>query len=242
MNTEGYKLQVRDLAVEVVRKDIKNLHLGVYPPDGRVRVAAPVGTGDEVIRLAVIKRLSWIKRQREGFAGQERQSLREYISGESHYLFGQRYLLDVIPGGPGSRLRLRNTKKIELLTPRTSTREQRWRAFREWYRKELKAIVPPLIEKWSKTLEVSAPQWGIKRMRTKWGSCNAKAERIWLNLELAKKPIQGTEYVIVHEMAHLFERYHNDRFVAILDAALPQWRSIRDELNLAPLAHESWAV
>lgn len=242
MSIEGHQITVGDLDVEVVRKPIKNLHLGVYPPNGRIRVAAPVGVSDEAVRLAVVTRMGWIKRQQSKFVAQPRQSKRSYVSGESHFFFGQRYRLNVIDGAPAGRVCLRNARSLDLHVRSGSDLATRARVFQDWYRRELRNGATPMIQMWSDAFGLKVPQWGIKRMKTKWGTCNIHAKRVWLNLELAKKPPQCLEYVIVHELAHFFERNHSDRFVMMLDQKLPQWRLIRSELNAAPLADEEWGA
>ena len=190
--------------------------------------------------LAVIGKLGWIKRQRAKFEAQPRQSEREMVSGESHYFWGRRYRLRIIeqPGTP--KLVPRNKTTLELHVPPEAGVDQRDRVLQRWYRRQLKELIPPLIEKWQPVLGVKVADWGIKKMKTKWGACNVDARRIWLNLELAKKPVQCLEYMVVHELVHLLERHHNDRFMAIMDKCLPQWRLHRQELNASPLAHESW--
>jgi len=226
--------------VDVVRKDIKNLHLAVYPPAGRVRVAAPLRMSDEAVRLAVISRLAWIKRQQAKFEGQERQSAREYVTGESHYFQGQRYRLNVVYHNKPPKVAFRNKITMDLFVRTGSDTAQRERVLLAWYRKQLKEAVPSLISKWEAILGVKVAEWGVKQMKTKWGSCNKDARRIWLNLELAKKPVQCLEYIVVHEMVHLLERHHNDRFTKHMDKFMPQWRLIRSELNRGPLRHETW--
>lgn len=228
------------LPVEVVRKDIKNLHLGVYPPDGRVRVAAPMAVGDDAVRLAVVRKLAWIRRQRAKFEAQQRQSTREMVNGESHFFLGRRYRLRVTEEKGPYSVKVSSGGYIDMhVRPGTSS-DRRRLLLQEWYREQLRELIPPLIEKWEPVLDVGVTSWGIKRMKTKWGSCNVTAGRIWLNLELAKKPVECLEYVVMHEMAHLLERHHNGRFISLLDDHLPQWRTYRDELNAAPLAHECW--
>lgn len=241
MNIERSRITVSGLPVEIVRKAIKNLHLGVYPPNGRVRVAAPVMIHDEAVRLAVISRLGWIKRQRKRFHSQERQSAREYVSRESHYFLGRRYLLNVIEHDGPSQVSSRGNKILELRVSKGASRHRREQILLAWYRKNLKALILPLIEKWKAKIGVKVESWGVRRMKTKWGSCNSADRRIWLNLELAKKPIHCLEYILVHEMVHLMERKHNDRYIALLDQFLPSWRQRRDELNHAPLSHETWS-
>jgi predicted metal-dependent hydrolase len=241
MSTESVAIRVSGLAVQVVRKDIKNLHLGVYPPNGRVRVAAPLRVSDEAVRMAVVTRLAWIKRQRAKFAGQSRQSAREFITGESHYFLGQRYRLNVVVQDGTAHVAIRNNRTIDLFVREGSDTAQRERVLLAWYRQQLKELIPTLIQKWEAIVGVKVAEWGVKRMRTKWGTCNIKARRIWLNLELAKKPVQCLESIIVHEMVHLLERHHNDRFTALMDGFMPQWRHHRAEMNRAPLGHETWS-
>ncbi|MGO9566722.1 MAG: M48 family metallopeptidase [Desulfomonilaceae bacterium] len=240
MIIESHQIRVSGLVVEVVRKRIKNLHLGVYPPGGRVRVAAPMHVSDEAVRLAIITRLAWIKRQQAKFGGQERQSEREFVSGESHYFQGRRYRLNVVYQKGRMRVLVRNKSTIDLFVREESDPSQRQRVFQKWYRERLKAMIPPLIEKWESIIGVKVADWGVKQMKTKWGTCTIKAQRIWLNLELVKKPVQCLEYVVVHEMVHLVERHHNDRFAALMDSFMPQWRLHREELNRSPLRHETW--
>ncbi len=240
MATETRRIVVGGIAVDVVRKPIKNLHLGVYPPAGRVRVAVPPTVSDDAVRLAVIGKLGWIKRQRANFAAQPRQSEREMVSGESHYFLGRRYRLRVIPSEGAARVVLRNRTTLELhIRPETDA-ARRERALHRWYRERLRDLAMPLVRKWEAILGVRAAGVGIKKMKTKWGTCTIEARRIWLNLELAKKPPMCLEYLIVHELAHLIERNHTDRFVALMDRHLPNWRQHRQELNAAPLAHDSW--
>lgn len=240
MATETRRITVSGIAVEVVRKDIKNLHLGVYPPNGRVRVAAPIVVSDEAVRLAVVDKLAWIRRQKARFAEQPRQSEREMVNGESHYFMGRRYRLRVHEQDAPTRVALRGFASLDLFVRPGMTTEHREAVLLRWYREQLKARIPPLLEKWQSALGVQVSGWGVKKMKTKWGSCNVAARRVWLNLELAKKPPQCLEYIIVHELVHLLERRHNERFAALMDGFLPNWRSARDYLNRAPLGHESW--
>lgn len=227
--------------MEIVRKDIKNLHLGVYPPSGRVRVAAPLRLADEAIRLAIISRLGWIHRRQAEFKQQDRQSQRELVTGESHYFMGRRHRLDLIEyDGPPSVRLASNTTMALRVRPRTS-QAQREAVLQQWYRRQLRELLPPLLAKWEGKVGVEVLEVRIKRMKTRWGSCNAVARRIWLNLELAKKPPACLEYILVHEMVHLSERHHSDRFRECMDQVMPQWRSRREELNRAPLSHESWS-
>jgi len=239
MNTEKHQITVSGLTVEVVRKAIKNLHLGVYPPHGRVRVAAPLAVSDDAVRLAVIGKLAWIKRQQAKFEAQARQSRREMVRGESHYYLGQRYRLRVIEHHAAGKVVLRNASIDLYVRPETSA-DQREQVVQRWYRSQLKALIPSLLEKWQLVLGVEVADWGVKKMKTKWGACTIDAQRIWINLELAKKPVQCLEYIIVHELVHLLERHHNDRFQKLLDQFMPQWRLHREELNRGPLGYENW--
>lgn len=224
-------LNINGIEIEFYRKDIKNVHLSVHPPAGRVRLAVPEDMDEEAIRLFVISKLAWIKKQRKQFKLQDRQSAREFVSGESHYFLGSRYLMNVIESTEKQRVELRNKKYMDLYVRPDSTREQREKVVNEGYRTELKQMVPEYIEKWESIMGVTVEDWGIKLMRTKWGTCNESARRIWLNLELAKKNPRCLEYIIVHEMVHFLERNHNDRFKAYMDQYLPNWRGIRAELN-----------
>lgn len=241
MSTETLEIRVNGLPVQIARKEIKNLHLGVYPPNGRVRVAVPLRVGNEAVRLAVIGKLPWIKKQRARFAAQPRQTEREMVSGESHYYLGRRYRLRVLEHEGPSRVVLRNRATLELQMRSGSAKAERRRVLDRWYRARLRELVPAVLVKWETTLEVQAADVRIRTMKTKWGACTADARRIWLNLELVKKPIQCLEYLVMHELAHLVERHHNERFVSLMDRHMPQWRHHRKALNEAPLGHADWA-
>jgi predicted metal-dependent hydrolase len=234
-----HQIVVNNITIDVVRKNIKNLHLAVYPPSGRVRIATPMKVDDEAVRLFAISKLSWIKKNRVKYINQERQSERKYISGESHYFKGQRYMLNLIYHTGYPKVVIRK-KYIDLYVKAGSTEEQRENVMTTWYRKNLKEQIPALIEKWQKIIEIEVVQWQVKKMKTKWGTCNREAKRIWLNLELAKKPEHCLEYIIVHEMVHFLERNHTERFVAYMDKFMSQWKSIKDELNSSILKHEDW--
>jgi hypothetical protein len=240
MSINPRQITVSGIQVRVFRKGIKNLHLGVYPPQGRVRVAAPLRVTDDAVRLAVISKLGWIKRQRARFEAQPRQSAREMVSGESHYFLGRRYRLHVIEGAGAPSVAVRGKSRLELHVRPGTAAGQRNRILNEWYRQRLKELIPPLIVQWQAVLGVTAADWGVKKMKTRWGTCNIEARRIWLNLELAKKPVQCLEYIVAHEMVHLIERNHNDRFVSILEKHLPHWRAQRALLNSFPISHEHW--
>ncbi|MFN0070446.1 MAG: M48 family metallopeptidase [Chloroflexota bacterium] len=240
MITETHQIRVRGLPVEIVRKEIKNLHLGVYPPNGRVRVAAPLAVSDDAVRLAVIGKLAWVQRQRRRFADQSRQSRREMVSGESHYVLGRRYRLRVVEHEGAGKVVLRNGTTLELQVRPGTSAPQREQVLQRWYRQHLRELIPPLLDAWQEAIGVQAAAWGIKKMKTKWGACNPESGRIWVNLELAKKPLRCTEYIVVHELVHIVERLHNDRFTALMDKYLADWRFRREELNSSPLGHVEW--
>ena len=234
------ELRIADVQIEIVKKNIKNLHLSVHPPYGRVRIAAPKTMSDEAIRVFAICKLSWIKKQRLKFQNQDRQSEREFISGESHYFLGRRYLLNVIYTSKKQRVELIKNNQIDLYVRENSTTEQREKVMSEWYRSFLKEQIPVIISKWEKEIGVKVNSWGVKLMKTKWGTCNIEAKRIWLNLELAKKSPRCLEYIIVHEMIHLLERNHNDRFHAYMDMFMPNWKEIKAELNGMVFENSNW--
>jgi predicted metal-dependent hydrolase len=231
---------VSGIPIEVVRKDIRNLHVGVYPPAGRVRVAAPHRLTDDAVRLAIVSRLRWIRRHQAAFVGQERQSMREMVTGESHYFSGRRYRL-LVEEGPGSAsIVLRGIRTMVLQVLPGTSRDAREAVLHRWYRRQLREQLPPLFTKWESKAGIALADVRIRKMKTRWGSCNASAGRIWLNLELAKKAPACLEYVLVHELVHIYERRHTERFRTLMDELMPNWRLVRDELNRAPLAHEDW--
>ena len=234
------RLRVGGISVEVVRKRIKHLHLGVHPPEGRVRVAAPLRLDDDAVRAAVISRLAWIRRKRAEFARQPRQSRREFVSGESHYFEGRRYRLDVVESTGPTGMRLRNNSWMEMRVRPATGRDAREAMLYRWYRARLRERVPGIIAEWEPRIGVRVADWRIRRMKTRWGTCNTAARRIWLNSELAKKPPPCLEYVVVHEMVHLVEPSHNERFREIMDRAMPGWSLRADELNRAHLPDEGW--
>ena len=239
MSINPSSFTIANIDVDIVRKDIKNMHLAVYPPHGRVRLAAPNKTDFEVLRLFAISKLPWLKKNIKSFENQARETVRDYVSGESHFFKGNRYLLEVIYHSGHNKIVL-NNKTISLYTKQSTTKENRSKTFKDWYRKQLKLQVPELINKWEKVIGVKANDLGVKQMKTKWGSCNIESKRIWLNLELAKKPTSCLEYIIVHELVHLLERNHTDKFIAHMDEFMPKWRLHRDELNSLPIVHNDW--
>ncbi|MCK5054233.1 MAG: M48 family metallopeptidase [Anaerolineales bacterium] len=237
MTPEKQQIKIENIFVDVIRKDIKHLYFAVYPPNGRVRVSAPLRMNDEAVRQAVISKLPWIKRHQAKFEGKERQRPLEYVSGERHNYQGQRYVLNVIYHDGPPKVVVHHNANLDLYVRTGSDARKRERALTAWYRQQLKEAIPSLVAKWEVIIGEAVAEWGVKRMKTRWGSCNIKARRIWLNLELIKKPVHCLEYIIVHEMVHLKVRLHNDRFVAYMDEFMPQWRRCQDELDKTPLAH-----
>ena len=232
MSTDQKQIQIGSVTIDVDMKDIKNMHLGVYPPNGRVRIASPLKMDADSIRLFAISKLSWIKKQRKKFEEQDREAPRQYVDRESHYFKGQRYLLNVIEQESGKhQVVIRNKKYMDLYVTEGASRKKREKVLCEWYREQLYKTAAPLIEKWEDKMGIQLKDWRIRRMKTKWGSCNIEDKRIWLNLELAKKPLACIEYIIVHELCHFHERHHNARYVACLDRYLGNWREVRKELN-----------
>ena len=239
MNTETARIKLVELDIEVIRKNIKNVHLSVYPPHGSVKLSAPYSMALETIRVFLASKLGWIRKQQKKLRGQERESPRDYVDRESHYYNGRRYLLKVIEHDAPARIELK-PKTIELYVRPGTSREKRKKVVNEWNRQQLKQSIPGLIRKYERLMGVEIHDFGVKKMKTKWGTCNVEAKRIWLNLELAKKPGKYLEYVVVHEMAHLLESTHNDRFVSLMDQFMPKWKFYRDELNRLPVGHEDW--
>ncbi len=231
---------ISNISIDVIQKDIKNVYLAVYPPNGRVRISAPLCMNEEAVRLFAISKLSWIKRQQRKYQNQERESSREYIYRETHYFFGKRYLLNVIEHEGWNKV-VKTCKTIDLYIRKGESRSKKQSIMNEWYRREIKIVIPELLHKWEEVIGVEASDWGVKLMKTKWGSCNREAKRIWLNLELTKKPVQCLEYIIVHELVHLLEKHHNENFERYMDKFMPEWRSYREELNRLPLSHANWS-
>ena len=240
MSTADAYLTVRGIDIDVVYKDIKNLHIGVYPPMGRVRVAAPTRFDDDQVRLAVIQRLPWIKRQRDKLRSAERQSEREMVTGESHFVWGIRRRLKVVERPGKAHIEIDGDRLI-LYVPAGRSMEQRRKILDGWYREQVRQTIPDLIAKWEAKLDIQVPDWNIRRMRTKWGTCNRETRRITFNVELAKKHPDCLEYIVVHEVMHYYERNHGERFTTLMDKHLPDWRSRREQLNQSPLADETWA-
>lgn len=228
-----------NLKIDVELKDIKNIHLSVYPPHGRVRISAPERMDLDTIRVFAIAKLKWIKKQQEAFKKQQRETPREYLTRESHYFLGERYLLKVIEMDESPKIILKK-KETQMYIRPEANQEKKQEVLDEWYRTELKRIVPPMLKSWEEKTGVTANEFGIKKMRTKWGTCNHNAKRIWLNLELAKKPLECIEYIVVHELLHLIEPSHNEKFISLLDYHMPKWKFNREELNRLPFSHVDW--
>lgn len=232
-------MEVGALKIQIIKKDIKNIHLAVYPPNGSIRLASPKEVSDETIRLYVVSKIGWIRKQQRRLLHQDREAARDYVERESHYFLGQRYLLRLVEKEAKPFVTISN-KYLNLQVRPSITEEQKEEILSSWYRQRLKELIPPLIEKWQRVMNVEVDDWGVKQMKTKWGACNIEAKRIWLNLELAKKPFQCLEFIVVHEMVHLLERKHNERFVAYMNKFLPKWKTLKQELNRLPVRHVEW--
>lgn len=228
------QILVANIPVEVIKKNIKNMHLSVLPPDGKVRVSAPETLSDESIVMFVRTKVGWIKKQQEKFEQQPRQSERQYVSGETLYVWGRQYFLLVEHSYKGNALVLSGDKAI-LTVRKESTAKQRESFVNEWYRTQLKAEVERYLPKWEKITGLQCSSWQSKYMTTKWGTCNTSTGKIWLNLQLAKKPIECLEYVILHELVHLRVRNHGPEFVVEMNRYMQNWREIRNQLNESKL-------
>jgi predicted metal-dependent hydrolase len=234
------RLDLGGITVDVVLKDIKNIHLSVHPPEGRVRISAPKRMSLDTIRVFAISKLGWIKQQQAKLREQERETPREYVERESHYVWGKRYLLSVIESDGPPAIELKHSRMLLRVRPGTEA-GKREALVEEWYRERIKRAVPPLLDRWQPLLGVSVERFFVQRMKTRWGSCNHKARTIRLNTELAKKPPECLEYIVVHEMVHLLEPTHNARFVALMDRFMPKWRFYREALNRLPVRREEWS-
>jgi len=233
------QIELGEITVDVVQKDIKNIHLSVYPPTGKVRIAAPLRMDLDTIRVFAITKLDWIKSRQQKLREQPRETPREYLDRESHYVWGRRYLLEIIEKDATPQIELRHNKMCFQIRPATSD-ERKQEILETWYREQLKAVVPGLIAKWQPLMGVKVERYFVQRMKTKWGSCSPGTKRIRLNTELAKKPPECLEYIVVHELVHLLEPTHNKRFISLMDQFMPKWRFYKDELNQLPVRHEFW--
>ena len=240
MSTESYSLFVQDLEFEVNKKDIKNLHINILPPEGKVRISAPLEMTEESIRLAIVTRITRIKKEMAEMQSYVRESQRQMISGESHYMDGKRYLLEVVEKQEKPVVSISRKKILQLQVRPNSTREKREEVLNEWHRDRLRKRLESLTEKWEKAIGQSAEFYGIKRMHTKWGTCHSTSRRIWLNLELGKKHPDCLEYVLVHELVHLIEPTHSDRFFELMDKHMPNWAQYKALLDEPPIMHVDW--
>jgi predicted metal-dependent hydrolase len=232
-------LRLGDIVADVVLKDIKNVHLSVYPPSGRVRISAPERMNLDTVRVFAISKIDWIREQQTKLRAQERETPREYLDRETHYVWGGRYLLRLDERDQAPAVSLVHGRIFLAVRPGTGTAAKE-AAIAHWYRDQVRAAVPSLIDKWSPALGVQPERIFVRQMKTMWGSCNGATRTIRLNTELAKKPRECLEYVVVHELIHLLERTHNDRFTAIMDQQMPQWQTIRQRLNRLPVRHTEW--
>lgn len=233
------QLLVGEIVVDVELKDIKNVHLSVHPPMGRVSISAPARMRAETIRLFAISKLGWIRRQQAVLRKQERETPREYLARESHYVWGKRHLLRVVESSGRTSVEVKHSHLVLTVRP-GPTHAIKEAAIAQWYRDQIRAVVPNVIDKWAPRLSVDVKGFYVQQMKTKWGSCNMNAHTIRLNTELAKKPKECLEYVVIHEMVHLLEPTHNSRFVALMDKFVPQWQRTRQRLNQLPIRHANW--
>ncbi|MBM7871604.1 putative metal-dependent hydrolase [Clostridium pascui] len=223
-------LIIDDIEIWVQKKKIKNIYLRVAAPQGRVQVSAPKNMKDEAIKMFLISKMPWIKKHKDKYKNQPKQCIREYVSGESVYLWGKKYALEVLYSNKQNNIKI-NGDRLILQVRENSTVDQREKLLNEWYRENIKSEIPEYLEKWQKIIGVTAEEWGVKNMKTRWGTCNVRDKRIWLNLQLTKKPPKCLEYVIVHELVHLLEKNHNNIFIGYMDKFMPNWRIIKKELN-----------
>jgi predicted metal-dependent hydrolase len=233
------QIELGDIVIDVLQKDIKNVHLSVYPPNGRVRISAPIRMDIDTIRVFAISKLVWIKEQQKLFQQQERETSREYLNRESHFLWGKRYLLKLIETDESPSIEIKHNEMILKTRPETNALKKQ-EIVDGWYRRQLKEVIPGLIANWEMQIGVNVKKFYVQRMKTRWGSCNHLAGSLRFNTELAKKDRNCLEYIVVHEMVHLLEPTHNAQFIALMDHNLPNWRLLRDELNRAPLGHVDW--
>ncbi len=224
-------ISVSDISAEVEWKEIKNVHLTIYPPNARIHVSAPMSMTEEAVRLFLITKLPWIKQRVAQILDQNRQTPREYVSGENHYFKGHRYRLKVIQHNGPAKVELMGNEFIVLYVRNGATEERKAEILREWYRAEFKTLLPPMIAKWEEILDVKANKWEVKQMKTLWGSCNHRTRNIIFNLELIKKPLHCIEYIVVHELLHIKVRLHNEEYTALLNRYFPNWQQLKDELN-----------
>ena len=237
----GDRLRIGEIEVDVVFKDVKNVHLSVYPPNGHVRITAPQRMSADTVRVFAISKIDWIRRQQRKLRVQERETPREYLERESHFVWGKRYLLQVVEDNGPARIELKHNTMVLRIRPGTDP-TKRQEIVESWYREQVQRALRPLLAKWESRVGVKARRLFVRRMKTKWGSCNVDSGNIRLNTDLAKKPPECLEYVVVHELVHLLEPTHNARFSAFMDRLLPHWQVFQKELNSLPLRHEEWGL
>ncbi len=225
------QITINDITIDVIRKDIKNIHLAVYPPTGKIRISVPKRIDEETIRLFIASKIHWLRKHLDSYKNQKRLPPLEYKSNDSIYYLGNQYLLNVVVTTKLPKIILRSPSHIDMYVRPNTSLAQRQKLLKEWYRTELKNIVPDLLYFWERKIQVRINEWNVKQMKTKWGTCNIQKKRIWLSLELAKKPLHLIEYVVVHELIHLLERRHNDRFRKYMTLYLPHWKALKKELN-----------
>ena len=224
-------IEVSNISAEVEWKEIKNVHLTIYPPDARIHVSAPLRMSEEAVRLFFITKIPWINQRVSQILEQNRQTPREYVSGENHYFKGQRYRLKVLHHHAPAKVEIQGSEYIKLYVREEATKERRAEVLREWYRSEFKMTLLPLITKWEDILGVKVNKWEVKQMKTLWGSCNHYTRNIIFNLELIKKPVHCIEYIVVHELLHIKVRLHNEEYTALLTRYFPNWKQLKEELN-----------
>lgn len=235
MTTEDKDTLVfNDIEIELTFKSIKNIHLSVHPPFGRVTLSAPAHIDREQLRVYLTTKLSWIRKEQKKIRLQEREPQHLFISGESHYLFGKRYLLKITEATSRPKVILHHSK-IELVVPFNSSQIYREEKLYQWYRKQLRKVLQDIIDKQSTIMNVCPQKYGIRKVKTKWGSCNDSAQSLWFNIELVKKPIECIEYIVIHELVHLLERHHNKNFVTLMNKYLPNWQLRKKLLNELPI-------
>lgn len=235
----GMHLEIGDLHIRVTYKAVRNVTLSVNPPDGKIRITAPVGMQSDSIRLFAINKLGWIRREQNRMRAQERETPREYLNDESHYVWGRRYLLRIIEREAAPSVSLQGRHLLLGVRPGTDT-AKREAILYDWYRAEIRQTLPELLAQWQPRVGRSAERVFVQRMKTKWGSCNTARGNIRLNSELARKPPQCLEYVLLHELVHLREPTHGEAFLRWMDQLMPNWRDRRDELNRLPVRSEHW--
>ena len=241
VNINGYyQLNIADITIEVIKKGIKNMHIAVYPPNGRVRIAAPEQTSDDAIRLFGVSKIAWIKKNQQKYLAQERETVREYLNGESLMYKGKRYLLKIVDNAADDKVVIINKKYVEVHNKAFSNPFSVEKQYENWLRLELKKTVERTIKKWEEVTKIKVGNWKIQKMKTRWGSCSKVTGNILVNFELIKKPETCIEYVVLHEIIHLVEPKHNDNFIKHLDKFLPKWRIYKQELAKGMLPHTTW--